>query len=751
MPSTREMTTILVTGLVAILLVGGATVGFLDLLLGDGWVRPVAAAIVGGAVLVTAGRLAGIPPVPALVATLAVGSIRILAWHPLFEGIGWRQRPSLVPEGVSMARREIAQQVAPTAFLPGISLIIVAGAFLVAVIVTELLMRRLVLSALLATLVLWVVPLTIPLPERSLGLTAAAFAVPAALALGLIDDRSTPAAGSSWPRRARGLAGAVAIVLVAVPLAAMTPGHDGPPVFDLRGWGAVIDGYEPIVDVGDQLRLPDPRRVLEVTTDSPVNLRTAALDVFDGRTWRVGDSLEQTGIPGSAYEDPTDGIGRGGDDRRIATYDVDVLDLPNVYLPVPNRPVQVATTAGQAQLTYSRIGEFVATDSMDGLEADDGAESPTGDDSDYVASAALPAEGYDDLVALGDVAGTGDPISTALPTPEPALRELAEQLVAEAEATTTIDQVFAIQDHFEDPDTSEFAYSTDVPELRGDDALNDFVFTTRTGYCEYFATAMAVMLRTLDIPTRVATGYLPGFELVPAGPTGGPATYAVSSTDAHAWVEVQFPGVGWLTFDPTPRSDTAGLRPSVDNLAPVGGRPGDGFGPDDLSAFEGLNEFDAPSGEAAEPAGSAVDTPGTQRRGMTAATWILVVLLVLAAGFAILWWRGRTAPSADDPTESALLAVSHLLVGATALGHGRASSETLHEVLHRWCDELGVDVADASTIADLGGRAAFGGALTHDDADRVRAACRRVGRHLHEASDVTDRVLATPRRVRAKP
>jgi transglutaminase-like putative cysteine protease len=76
--------------------------------------------------------------------------------------------------------------------------------------------------------------------------------------------------------------------------------------------------------------------------------------------------------------------------------------------------------------------------------------------------------------------------------------------------------------------------------------LNDFLFVTRAGHCEYFATALALMLRSVGVPTRLVAGYRGGLWLEAT------EEYFVRLNDAHAWVEFYFPGRGWLRFDPTP-------------------------------------------------------------------------------------------------------------------------------------------------------------------------------------------------------
>ncbi len=89
-------------------------------------------------------------------------------------------------------------------------------------------------------------------------------------------------------------------------------------------------------------------------------------------------------------------------------------------------------------------------------------------------------------------------------------------------------------------------YDLDAPlPAPGEDAVHDFLFDTRLGFCEQIASAMTVMLRTQGVPARLATGFLPGDRDPVAG------VFEVRASDAHAWVEVWFPEVGWQAFDPT--------------------------------------------------------------------------------------------------------------------------------------------------------------------------------------------------------
>ena len=105
-------------------------------------------------------------------------------------------------------------------------------------------------------------------------------------------------------------------------------------------------------------------------------------------------------------------------------------------------------------------------------------------------------------------------------------------------------------------------YSENIPPLpAGADTVDEFLFGNRTGFCEQISTSLAVMLRSLGIPAREAVGYVPGgFD---------PITdlYQVHANDAHAWVQVWFPGYGWQDFDPTAAVPLSRPQPRRDGPA----------------------------------------------------------------------------------------------------------------------------------------------------------------------------------------
>src|SRR5439155_17064620 len=144
-----------------------------------------------------------------------------------------------------------------------------------------------------------------------------------------------------------------------------------------------------------------------------------------------------------------------------------------------------------------------------------------------------------------EAAGTDYPVAITatylqLPEIDPRIPELAR--TATARAMTPYDKAVALETFLK----TKFAYTLNLTGNPGKDPLADFLFETRAGHCEYFASSMTVMLRTLGIPSREVNGFLPG-EFNELG-----GDYIVRASDAHSSVEAYFPGSGWIVFDPTP-------------------------------------------------------------------------------------------------------------------------------------------------------------------------------------------------------
>ncbi|MDQ1257692.1 MAG: hypothetical protein QG656_2298 [Candidatus Hydrogenedentes bacterium] len=134
---------------------------------------------------------------------------------------------------------------------------------------------------------------------------------------------------------------------------------------------------------------------------------------------------------------------------------------------------------------------------------------------------------------------------------KPETRQLINGIVANA--PTVYDKVKAVQSWLEG--AGGFSYTLDLPELDPEYPIDDFILNTKRGHCELFASAMALMLRSAGIPTRVVVGFRGG-EWNPSD-----RSYLVRASMAHLWLEVYFINYGWVTFDPSPPSSVLGDMP----------------------------------------------------------------------------------------------------------------------------------------------------------------------------------------------
>lgn len=127
-----------------------------------------------------------------------------------------------------------------------------------------------------------------------------------------------------------------------------------------------------------------------------------------------------------------------------------------------------------------------------------------------------------------------------LPPLDSRILPLAQQITARAK--TDYERAAAIEGYLR----SHFGYTLELPGTLADDPIAEFLFVRHKGHCEYFASAMAVMLRDLGIPSRMVSGFR-GAEF-----NDLTSQYVVRASNAHAWVEAYFPEYGWVSFDPTP-------------------------------------------------------------------------------------------------------------------------------------------------------------------------------------------------------
>ena len=215
------------------------------------------------------------------------------------------------------------------------------------------------------------------------------------------------------------------------------------------------------------------------------------------------------------------------------------------------------------------------------------------------------------------------------------VKDLAASLTADAE--TPYDKALAVEAHLK-----TLPYNLEVePPPYDADGVDHFLFEQGQGYSEYFASSMAVMLRSVGVPARVAVGYTTGdpLESVPA--------YTVTDSHSHAWVEVYFPGYDWIPFEPTPGAQL-----------PVVMAPGGGIGSEFEGPFVGgfdfdcIDEFDLECGVPLEPLPGDGGLPGEFAGGGAPAPWVWVIVAlagVAAVGLGGWWSHRRYLSVAEDP------------------------------------------------------------------------------------------------------
>ena len=160
--------------------------------------------------------------------------------------------------------------------------------------------------------------------------------------------------------------------------------------------------------------------------------------------------------------------------------------------------------------------------------------------SRYEAESELPVVDSEELRLAANTASVDLSKYLYLPSLDSRISSLAEEITSRA--PSNYDKAAALEQYL----STHFGYTLQLPRTLPRDPLANFLFERKTGHCEYFASSMAVMLRSLRIPSRIVTGFRGGeFNDL----TG---QYLVRASDAHSWVEAYFPGSGWVSFDPTP-------------------------------------------------------------------------------------------------------------------------------------------------------------------------------------------------------
>jgi transglutaminase-like putative cysteine protease len=259
---------------------------------------------------------------------------------------------------------------------------------------------------------------------------------------------------------------------------------------------------------------------------------------------------------------------------------------------------------------------------------------------------------------------------------------------------TRFDRALAVQDELRD--TGEYQYQVDLGR-RCDpfDAVPECLLTIREGFCQQYATTMVMIMRKMGDPARFVTGYLPGEEVENG-------VWEVPQQAFHNWVEVYFPDVGWVRFDPTPGLDDFGQVPTerIDEEAP----PPESSAPPE-PAVDPEESFEPEPSESPGPGGAVIDRPpGGDDRIAVFVTAAGVAALLLTVISVLLLYRIRRLPAGDES-----LAYLGIVSLATRLGYGPHPSQTEYEYAGTLAEVVPTVRQDLYVVTDAQVETAYGG------------------------------------------
>jgi transglutaminase-like putative cysteine protease len=319
-----------------------------------------------------------------------------------------------------------------------------------------------------------------------------------------------------------GLVATGLVVIVALIVGPLLPGARSDAWFDYRGMGqhrgtGTWRTVTPLVDIKSRLVDQSDTELFKVKATHAQYWRMVALDQFDGEVW----GLESEGENAGSGLHPELGV-TGSVTPVYQTFEIEALQTR--WLPAAYRAQRID---GTSALVIPDSASLVSTHaSADGMR--------------YVVTSYVPTPTRDELETVPPSIPETVRTDLELPSDFPSsVSQLARDITANA--STEYDKALALQNYLR---SDRFTYSLKVSSGHSDRALEHFLFKTHTGYCEQFAGSFAAMARAIGLPTRVAVGFVTG-DLQSDG------YYHITNKQAHAWPEVWFNGVGWVSFEPT--------------------------------------------------------------------------------------------------------------------------------------------------------------------------------------------------------
>lgn len=503
-----------------------------------------------------------------------------------------------------------------------------------------------------------------------------------------------------------------------------------------------------LLELGNDLRQPSELEVLRYRSSDgqPEYLKLADLDEFGTGDWvpTVTNAAEADTADQQQWAE--------GVNPRLATrgdVTVRITGLSSTYLPVPSGAVSIESRSTNLDLSQWRwMGDSSTVRST-------GPATPRGATYEVYGASTFANE-YLDAVAESGALARSDSRGFRAPSDDQLRTDLALPAKLPADITSTAERVAgAASDDYGRARALEqwfrsdlFTYSETAPVEQGYDGDSMDVVSTflrvREGYCVHFSSAMAVMARTLGIPSRIAVGYRAGA----AQPDG---EYAVSNRQLHSWPELYIQGAGWVAFEPTPDSDAAAQPSTEPTATPTAAAPESPLPAPEQSAPAESSQSPSPSASAMP--GAAGTSGGGGPAGLLFGAALVLALLIAPGAVRAVRRRARLSAVAASRSPAVTawrevlddVADHGYAPGLAPPGDASAAARTARAVLGRLRPVLpGSVLPHLDAVVDAVDRERFAaGGVAPVDGDALV-------RHVQQARESLDASVSGARVVRSR-
>ncbi|MBD2844498.1 transglutaminase domain-containing protein [Paenibacillus sp. IB182496] len=474
-------------------------------------------------------------------------------------------------------------------------------------------------------------------------------------------------------------------------------------------------------ELGDGFQF-DYSPIMEITTTRRSYWRGETKGLYTGTGWEDGSAeRRESSVIGLMNEEELQRLGGPGADVETIEVAQTVTMLREDALPVLFGAAPISRLMslgdGEAQVRIpGRVAWLPYSWELRWPEEDERAAYP----QVYSIVSEVPILDEEGLRAAAAELDSSQQRQTYLQLPDglpQRVMDLAEEITAAAESD--YERMRALEDYLKL--TFPYTNTPDLSRRESDDFVDAFLFEVQEGYCDYYSSALAVMGRTIGVPTRWVKGYAPG--VLPADPfmesmpdelelnPEGSGTYTVRNADAHSWVEAYFEGYGWIAFEPT-----AGFSFPY-------------------SYAEEEPEVSVEEVEPAAPVESAPETAPDRRTNWM--PFVGAAMVALLAAWTVLRRRQLLASARNwrlrhyTANQRIVWEMERLLRDCRRKGLQYAEHETLREAIRRWGGERSYLLDDFQAVLQSFELAKYSGRLvTSEEAELAAARIKQLREKL---------------------